>query len=256
MNYIVYRIEAIVDKGVFKEDSEDKIMINRNVISDGTYHFNIEDKDIIMALADGVGGENSGEIAAELTLKEISKIEMNYYNIEDKIRTTISNCFDVLIQEAAKNKECRGMATTLTGMAIINEEIITFNIGNSRVYRFRNGAIRQLTEDDSIVQEMINLGVIGKYETSDISNKNVITKYIGSNGQRFEPKIEKHNVKIVVSDIFVICSDGIHDYIDIDVIEQILSEKMSLEEKCINLVDKAKMIEGHDNISVILVEVM
>lgn len=253
----MFRVATIVDKGLYKANNEDRVLINNHVYDEIQFDVELVNSDVLLAVADGVGGENAGEIAASETLKRISNIyplsDMDY---EKTLNSVITDCCDHLTELALQNIEYEGMATTLAGLVIHKEAIFTFNLGNSRVYRYRNGMLRQLTHDHSVVQEMVDAGLLDNSKRDDISCKNIITKYIGSNGIKFDPSIIEHEIILQVGDIFCLSSDGIHDFVSIDEIERVLDKHTKLIDKAVELANVAKSKTDHDNLSIILLEVV
>lgn len=253
----MFKVATVVDRGLYKSNNEDRVLINNHVYDEIQFTVELEKSDVLLAVADGVGGENAGEIAASETLKRIANIyplsDMDY---ERTFNNVIAACGEHLTKLAMQNIEYEGMATTLSGLVIYNDSIVTFNLGNSRVYRYRNGMLRQLTHDHSTVQEMVDAGMIDNSKHDDIFCKNVITKYIGSNGEKFDASIVAHEIILQAGDIFCLSSDGIHDFVSIDEMEIVLDKNNKLIDKAIELVDMAKSQINHDNISVILLEVV
>lgn len=248
-------VVTIVDKGLYKVNNEDRALINNQFFDEIQFEVWLNESVGLFAIADGVGGCNAGEVAAEETLKMMAEVyPLQGKDYEATIYTAIQNSENHLFQLAEDNQQYSGMATTLTGLILDDNEIITFNLGNSRVYRYRNGLLRQLTHDDSIVQELLDGGILEHIEHAESNVKNIITKYISSTGKNFKPSIAKHEMVIQKQDIFCLSSDGIHDFVSIEEMETILSEEKSLMDKAITLVEMAKNHDEHDNICIILIE--
>lgn len=248
-------IVTIVDKGLYKTNNEDRALINNQIFDEIQFEVRLYETEGVFAVADGVGGCCAGEVAAEETLKKIASLyPFKSEDYETTIYKAIYECEQHLFQLAQDNHQYSGMATTLTGLILTDSRIITFNLGNSRVYRYRNGLIRQLTHDDSIVQELVDGGILENTERMDSNVKNVITKYVGSRGKHFKPSIVNHEIVIQPKDIFCLLSDGIHDFISVEEMEDILSEEKTLMDMANTLVEKAKSHKEHDNICIILIE--
>lgn len=251
----MFNVVTIVDKGLYKANNEDRALINNQIFDEIQFEVWLDESKGLFAIADGVGGCNAGEVAAEETLKKMAELyPFQSKDYEATIHTAIQNSEKRLFELAEDNRQYGGMATTLTGLILDNNEIITFNLGNSRVYRYRNGLLRQLTHDDSIVQELVDGGILENIERAESNVKNIITKYIGSMGKHFKPSIVKHEMVVQTQDVFCLSSDGIHDFVSVEEMEMILSEDKSLIDKAITLVEMAKRQSEHDNISIILIE--
>lgn len=254
----MYRVSAIVDKGNFKKKNDDRVLINQDVFMDTNYEETLENRKALFAVADGVGGEKAGDVAAGVVLHNFSRDYESFFceAPEYAIKTTTQNCFDELAVMAKEDDNLSGMATTLTGLLVTDDKVITFNLGNSRVYRYRAGFLKQLTTDDSVVQEMIDMGSIQASQRNDMPNSNVITKYIGSNEVSFDIAVVEHNIKLLDGDIFMLTSDGIHDCLAVEAMEDVLGlEELTLSNRAQKIVDMVKEKDEHDNISIILVEV-
>lgn len=251
----MYKIAVIADKGSYKDNNEDRVLINENIYD--TIQFELADNSdkILLALCDGVGGENAGEVAAFETLKVIRELNnTTLINAKENIKNCVAKSVLKLTELAKNNINYEKMATTLTGIMIEGNEFITFNIGDSRVYRYRNGALKQLTIDHTVVQELKEQGVIS-LDNSNNSNNHIITRYINSSNINFEVDIFITDKFIEKGDIFLICSDGIHDFVDIDSIENILYEDKTILNRAIDIFNIANSKEKCDNISLILLEI-
>lgn len=250
----MYEIAAIVDKGNGKEKNEDCILINSQVYRESKVILDIENECMIAAVADGVGGEPFGEVASFETLQTIAPlIQLEKEKIYENISPYILNCFDRLKETVQKEPEKQGMATTLSGVVLLEEKIATFNLGNSCCFRFRDGILFKMTKDDSVVQTMIDSGMLQESQRKNAENKNIITKYVSSNGKVFEPAVESQIVKFLQDDIILICSDGLVDYVSLEEIETILDKEDTLGKKASLLVEAANCYAENDNISVILI---
>lgn len=250
----MYEVVAIVDKGNAKEENEDCVLINSQVYRQCKTVLDIEKEYMIAAVADGVGGEPFGEIASYETLQVMSSLfELEKQKVCESISGFIGNCFHTLNHLAQKEPEKQNMATTLTGVVLIDEKITTFNLGNSCCFRFRDGILFKMTKDDTIVQTMIDSGMLQESQRKEAENKNIITKYISSNGKIFEPCVQSQIIKFLQDDIILICSDGLVDYVSLEEIETILDKNCPLEKKANELVETANNYVRNDNISVILI---
>lgn len=250
----MYEVAAIVDKGNEKKENEDCILINAQVYRESKVILDVEKEHMIAAVADGVGGEPFGEVASFETLQTIAPLfQLEKEEIYEAISPHILNCFERLQEIAQKEPEKQNMATTLSGVVLTEEKIATFNLGNSCCFRFRDGILFKMTKDDSVVQTMIDSGMLQESQRKDAENKNIITKYVSSNGKIFEPAVQSQIVKFLEDDIILICSDGLVDYVSLEEIETILDKEETLQKKARFLVEAANRYAENDNISVILI---
>lgn len=247
----MFKVSACCDNGNAKKINDDRILVNQHVFATGTVSESINENFLCCAVCDGVGGKPMGFRAAEIACEKLADI--NKHTFRESLKRTIREANDDILFNA--NDDCRGMATTATGIILCDDEVVTFNIGNSRVCRFRNGFLRQLTVDHTRVQNLLENGFITEEQLKDRKDKNVITRFLGNENYDSRPAdVCFQPIKVMERDVFLICSDGLSDYVSIDKIEDILSQEKSLDEKAHMLTKEANDTGGYDNISVILIE--
>ncbi|MDR3623732.1 MAG: Stp1/IreP family PP2C-type Ser/Thr phosphatase [Chlamydiales bacterium] len=217
----------------------------------------------LYALADGLGGKNSGEIAARAAIEEISScIQKNpLFNDTAKDDQEIIKALhaaivatNLKIWEMAKSApHLNGMGTTLTLALFWDNKIILGNVGDSRIYRVRSGKLEQLTHDDSLVFELLQFGLIDEEEAKVFPLKHVITKSIGGIAT-LDPSVS--SLPIENNDIYLLCSDGLHGLVENLEILSILQKNDSLENISHNLIKAALSKGGHDNVTVIIIKTL
>lgn len=243
-------IKAICDKGRIRQNNEDMILIGNTIVRDSKIHIEKEISDInkifFTAVADGMGGHNAGEIASELVLKEFSKrIELLESNLSEKeLREKFQNwakeIHHIVLEEGNKDINKKGMGTTLIGLLFYNVNIFYINVGDSRLYRFRNGYLMQISKDHSL-QEITGNKTIPS---------NIIVNSFGGGDDIFIDF--ERSGKILNQDLFLLCSDGLSDMLTEDEIENILKqEKDPVDKLFLEALNKG----GKDNISIVLIEV-
>jgi len=219
----------------------------------------------IFAVADGVGGQNSGEIASQKAMIGIENFLManplsGADDLERKYRENwlkgyFLRCMQKvnaeITKEAAKDPLMSNMATTLVLCYFDMESIYVVNMGDSRAYILRDGVLTQLTEDHTYVNKLVNAGTLTRSEARIHPQKNIITKALGS-GKYTEPDFYRFDLQ--EGDRVLLCTDGLHGEITDDEIADILREKEELNEICRLLVDAANNSGGHDNITVICID--
>lgn len=240
---------GITNKGN-REHNEDALMIHKAVISEGTLEEHIP-APFIAAVADGVAGEFAGELASSLCLKLMSSIK---YNHKTKLLNKINDVHEVLVQYGIENGEYLNMQTTLCGVAIDEKERITmFNVGDSRLYRYRNASIRQLSRDQSLVQLLYEEGSITREEKRNHAQKNIIFPVLGN--VHYAPQIDmfSYGEKMQYGDVLLICSDGLSDYISSNDMEEILALPKSMTKRLKMMSDLSLSKGSKDNISIIAI---
>ncbi|MDY6861826.1 MAG: Stp1/IreP family PP2C-type Ser/Thr phosphatase [Thermodesulfobacteriota bacterium] len=230
-------------------------------------NFGYDEKINLFLLADGMGGHLSGEVASKIAidtilknvnsnLKKDNKIIGEYKKgispEANKLASSIRLANQIIYEASQEKPEYRGMGTTLVSLFFLKKTVIPAYVGDSRIYLIRDGAIEQISEDHSLVQEQIKRGIISESEAETVDYKNIITRALG-----VEPGVEVDTDEILISkgDIFLLCSDGLTDLVKNDEILNIINTYKDLNVACNNLIDLANNYGGIDNITVILIRV-
>ena len=233
-------IYALTQKGPHKQENEDRILIGKTVLASGEF-YSKEDCGIA-AVADGVGGRSAGAVASHFVSCELSKVGAITEDSWHQINTELN--------EKARLPEYQGMATTLAGISL-GENSKVFYVGNTRVYAVRNGKyLQQLTTDDTTVQYLLDTGKLTEEEAQSFDKKNEIIACMGGGSESlFKPKF----LDIAEGcNAFLITSDGIHDYMSIDDMEDILAENSTDMRKALHcLAEKARENGSEDDISIV-----
>lgn len=211
-------------------------------------------------VADGMGGHNAGDFASRFCVETFTSLIRECKTTPASLITFVEECLretnERLIVKAAESSDLDGMGTTFVAASVLEDNTLRVaNIGDSRLYVIdsRFESIRQITEDHSLVSEMIRNGDIKKEEARFHPKKNIVTRAISANGVVIP---DFFDLTLQPSDMFLMCSDGLSNMMDDSEILEIVKEKSaSLEEACDALVEKANQNGGKDNISVVLVRV-
>lgn len=230
----------------------------RKMNQDAYYISEESDTYKLCILADGMGGYTGGEIASRVACK--SAAEYIKQNLEDNkayskeaimqvIKDAMNYANSVVFEMSRQQKELEQMGTTLEVCVIYNNRIHIGHIGDSRIYRIRQGIMRKLTVDHSYVQKLVKDGTITKEEAINHPKKNMLMKALGC-----EPEIEPD---IMVkgfnpNDVILICSDGLTNMIAEQEILNIVES--DIQNATQNLIRKAKELGGYDNITTIIIE--
>jgi PPM family protein phosphatase len=247
-------IVRLTDIGLLRDHNEDAIA------SDVTMGFVI--------LADGMGGYKAGEVASEIAvlsitadLKEAMLNNQLAYDAavikkqsESQLMIdAVKHANDVIYHVSQTHLQCAGMGTTLVVGLFTNNKLLVGHIGDSRMYRLRGQVLTQITEDHSLLQEQLNLGLITPEQAKFSANRNLVTRALGVD---FEVELELNEYDVEVEDIYLLCSDGLNDMVDDDIIQSVLNtNSFNLVDAAEALVQQANDNGGKDNISVILVKV-
>lgn len=215
----------------------------------------------LVILADGMGGHNAGEVASELAVTSISDALAEVLSpeikdgcdmdFEEAVHEAVVFANDEINQHAKTHPECSGMGTTIVMTLFHDNSVILASVGDSRIYRFRKGELKQVTTDHSLVQEMIDNGYMSEEEAQNSTNRNLITRALGI---AEEVKVDVTQSAIEKDDIYLLCSDGLSDMItDEQIFSALVKTRQDLKRASEELVKLAKDHGGHDNVSVILV---
>ena len=234
------------DKGLKRSNNEDACFV---LLPDKVY-----------LVADGVGGGNAGEIASRTAVSEIAgyidehpiKQVTNKYAVVNYFQDCLDNANAVIFDKARRYEENKGMATTAAVVYAKEGKVYIANVGDSRVYLYRDGQLLQLTEDHTYVNTLLKAGVISREQAAMDDRKNVITKALGAE-VTVEPDF--FQVNFIKDDVFIICTDGLYDEVDEDEMKKIIEENPSMSDVCAAMISAANENGGHDNITVISLKV-
>lgn len=217
-----------------------------------------EDLNFFM-IADGVGGNRSGEIASQSALDALEKfIRHNppeWLGSREEIfryfRAAVTYVNQFIIKLSEVKPQYAGMATTLAFAYIREKEMYVANVGDSRVYLAHGDMIQQITDDHTYVNDLVKMGAITKDEAHLHARKNVITRAIGANANN-EP--DCFSVPLEEGDRVLLCSDGLYDEVDDETMLKVLTSTDDMGRCAEKLVSMANENGGNDNISVICVD--
>jgi protein phosphatase len=209
----------------------------------------------LFAIADGMGGAQAGEVASRLAAAVLNESEADGTG-EERVVHLIQEANRRVFQRSNEDAATQGMGTTMT-VALVDEPSGTITIGHvgdSRAYRLRNGELVQITEDHSLVQELLRSGKLSPEEAGTHPQRAVITRAVGT-----EPDVDvdTFTVEAEPGDLYLLCSDGLTDMIGEDVVhEAVTSRRSDLEGAARSLVAAANRVGGEDNITVVLFEIV
>lgn len=232
---------AITDPGKVRDHNEDSVIICEN-----------KNKEVLMAVADGMGGHKAGEVASSIAVAHLEQKFVALDTIgsyDDAVRwieITVNEINEKIYQYTVDNPASQGMGTTLV-LSIMTEEMLIFgNVGDSSGFVVRNGKLHKITQDHTLVSLLISTGELTDDEARHHPRKNVLMKALGS---VTNIDMDIFHVENEVDGIFL-CSDGLTNMLDEEQINKILKEKSSIEEKLRKLIFKSNNRGGTDNISV------
>jgi serine/threonine protein phosphatase PrpC len=211
----------------------------------------IDDDLRLVAVADGMGGHRGGEVASAIALEVLLAEFADRHDLRDAV--VAAN--DAVYERSIEDDAVRGMGTTLT-VAVLgddHETLILGHVGDSRAYLFRGGALRRVTTDHSLVEELTLAGELTEDEAFSDPRRSQITRAVG-----LEPGVEVdlYPVALAVGDRVLLCSDGLTDMVRDDLIAELLAAEPDPERVAQQLVDAANDAGGTDNTTVVIVDVI
>jgi PPM family protein phosphatase len=223
----------------------------------------------IAVLADGMGGYSAGEVASGIAVnvvsngmmpelksgRELSKVDIQSGLTHGALllQQQIAAANKGIYEAAQARPECAGMGTTIVAAVFCGNRVSIGHIGDSRCYRLRGEKFEQLTHDHSLLQEQIDSGVLTPEQARYSLNKNLVTRALGI--EAIVPT-DIAEYRMEANDIYLLCSDGLTDMVDPEVIHTVVDEKRSdLAVAAADLIELANQNGGRDNISVILVRI-
>jgi serine/threonine protein phosphatase PrpC len=211
---------------------------------------------VLAIVADGMGGHQAGDIASQMAVdliqSELRPVpgDASLEERKERLRSAIELANEKIFQFAADQTSYHGMGTTVVAVLADAHSVVIGHIGDSRVYRLGTNGIEQLTEDHSLVNELVKSGQITREEAGHHPRRNVLTRALGT-----EPTIEAdiQGMEWSTGDILLLCSDGLSSLISLEQMEAYLREDETLECKVRELIDAALEAGGDDNVTVVLV---
>jgi len=224
---------SLTDRGLVRRNNEDV-----SAVEDGCF-----------VLADGMGGHNAGEVAAQMAVESfLEKAKQLPIGPREEMaafcKQAILYANSSVYTAGVDHPEWKGMGTTLTALLFVEKIVFVTHVGDSRAYRMREGGLKQLTVDHTVMNRIKGV------EASLF--KHVLTRAVGTQ-KSVKPQVQSFPVH--PKDCYLICSDGLTNHVPDDEILEIMSESRSLQAKTESFVKKAKARGGSDNITVVLIEV-
>lgn len=220
------------------------------------YYISSRESFPLFIIADGMGGHKAGEIASNMAIEIISQRLEKYFNnlaldddtIEGEIKSSIYEANKKIYQKSLEDERFSGMGTTVTLAYRVNEKIYIGHVGDSRAYLLRKDELSQVTEDHSLVEELIRNGSISREEARNHPQRNIITRAVGTSEE-----IESDLIVIekMENDILLLCTDGLTNMLDNDEIKGALLNKDNLQMACEYLVKLSNDKGGFDNITIL-----
>ncbi len=202
----------------------------------------------LFVVADGMGGARAGEVASAIAVETARSSDVGA-SPEQDLATVVHDANREIYEKAQADSEHAGMGTTFTGALVTGSEVAVGHVGDSRMYRFRDGELERLTQDHSLVEEFVRQGKLTPEEAEVHPQRSIITRALGP-----EPdvQVDTFTFPARAGDIYLICSDGLTGMVSEDEIAEIVGAGPNLGASAKRLIDTANRNGGRDNITVVL----
>src|SRR4051794_9425112 len=203
----------------------------------------------LFAVADGMGGARAGEVASKVAVEKLGESGPFDGSPEQQLAEVTKQANRQIYEMAQSDSALAGMGTTLTAALVTGREVVIGHVGDSRLYRFRDGELERLTQDHSLVEEFVRQGKLTPEEAENHPQRSIITRALGP-----EPEVEVETYTDAArdGDVYLLSSDGLTGMVSEARIAEILRETGSLDEAAGQLIDAANENGGKDNITVVL----
>jgi len=235
---------GMTDVGLMRPNNEDTFLIKPDIG--------------FCLVSDGMGGAVAGELASRIFTETALEVfsadsDQSENRTLEKVKKAFRSAHERILTHVEGNPHHQGMGCTAELIAFHEQGFAIGHIGDSRIYRLRNGQLKQLTKDHSLVQDQIDQGLITPTEAKKHSLRNVILRAVGIN-ENLALDILKG--KTYSGDLFLLCSDGLTDMVDDHLIGQVLYSDIALPQKTEKLIEMAISAGGKDNTTVVLAEIL
>jgi len=227
--------------------------------------FYLPESERLAIVADGMGGHASGEVASRMAVDTISsffKVTQDDQQLTWPFKMDHGNRYDVnrmvtaiklanlkIHEQAQKDPRCHGMGTTVVSTLFLDNGLIVGHVGDSRLYRRREGRFEQITEDHSLLNDYIKMKHLSPDEIAAFPHKNVIVRALG---MKESVQVDLLSDQTRVNDTYLLCSDGLSGMVDDPGLAYVLGEEQDLDTACERLIHAANRNGGQDNITCVL----
>src|SRR3954454_1184834 len=203
----------------------------------------------LFAVADGMGGARAGEVASKMAVDKLGESGPFDGSPEKHLAEVTREANRQIYEMAQSDSALAGMGTTLTAALVTGREVVIGHVGDSRVYRYRDGELERLTQDHSLVEEFVRQGKLTPEEAETHPQRSIITRALGP-----EPDVDVETYTHAGrdGDVYLLCSDGLTGMVPEPRIAEILRESPSLDQAAHKLIDAANENGGKDNITAVL----
>jgi PPM family protein phosphatase len=237
---LTYRASGASDVGLRRANNEDAYLVKPEIG--------------LVAVADGMGGAAAGEVASAIFVQTADELFGSTAPASaDEAAALVQEVFRLanerMIGHVAEHPDHHGMGCTAELLVFSGERYVLGHVGDSRTYLFRDGELRQITKDHSLVQQQVDQGLISPAEAKHHAMKNVVLRALGAD---IDLSLDLIRGRVLPKDLLLLCSDGLTDMLEDAAIREALTSSRRLTDKVEQLIEGAKSAGGRDNVTVVL----
>lgn len=220
--------------------------------------FFVEPERAYAVLSDGMGGHRGGDVAARIVIDTVRNelcrrpFGNGAADSASALRAAVIAANDAVLSAAAADRGLTGMGATVVAACLCADALVFASVGDSRLYRYRDGALQQLTHDHTMLQELVDGGMITPEQALRTPFRGMLTRALGV---EFEVLVDVRQTDLRRGDILLMCSDGLTDMVDSEEIAATLGQAGGIDDRAATLVAFANAGGGRDNITVVLATV-
>ncbi|WP_419873026.1 Stp1/IreP family PP2C-type Ser/Thr phosphatase [Candidatus Pristimantibacillus sp. PTI5] len=232
----------------------------RQVNEDQSWVSQLNNGVTLAIVADGMGGHQAGDVASQKAVdafrsmleQRAAKADLSLQEGKMLIRQAISQANEAVFELASRNERYHNMGTTIVAALVKQDNAIIGHVGDSRAYKITEGVITQITNDHTLVNELVKSGQLSAEEAAHHPRRNVLTRAVGTDSQ---VDIEVQTVEWSSHDVLLLCSDGLSNMVsEQQMLQTVSMEQLELEAKADHLIQLALHAGGDDNITVVLLQ--
>jgi protein phosphatase len=232
----------------------------RQVNEDQSWVSQLNNGITLAIVADGMGGHQAGDVASQKAVdafrsmleQSAAKADLSLQEGKMLIRQAISQANEAVFELASRNEQYHNMGTTIVAALVKQNNAIIGHVGDSRAYKITEGVITQITNDHTLVNELVKSGQLSMEEAAHHPRRNVLTRAIGTDSH---VDIDVQSVELSPQDVLLLCSDGLTNMVsEQEMLLTVTSEQLELEAKADHLIQLALHAGGDDNITVVLLQ--
>jgi PPM family protein phosphatase len=223
-----------------------------------------EEINYVLIVADGMGGHAAGEVASRMAISALIRLALDVpdwilrvdegfaRDIAQRSRSRVKKVGSMLVERGQQEPALKGMGTTLTVARSLGRDLMITHVGDSRAYLLRGGRLHRLTRDHTYAQLLVDIGELPAADVAKSKHRHVLTNALG--GASEEVQVDTDRVRLANGDRLMMCSDGLTDMVDDEMITKIMAETKTSKEACERLVQQALDNGGRDNVTVIVAD--